>query len=105
MGPAFLDGNEVKVLINGDRIFSEMIDAIHQSKQTITFETFIYWGDSIGKEFADALIERTQAGVRVHVLLDWLGSIKMEKKQLDKMIVAGVKIQRYHKPHWTHLTR
>ena len=29
---------------------------------------------TIGKEFADALAERARAGVKVHVLLDWVGS-------------------------------
>ena len=105
LGPAFLEGNEVKVLINGDVIFAEMLKSIRQAKLTITFETFIYWADSIGEEFANALIERAQAGVKVHVLLDWLGSVKMQQKQLDKMIESGVVIQRYHKPHWSHLTR
>ena len=104
MGPEFMDGNEVKVLINGDKIFSEMLNAIHGAKQTITFETFIYWGDSIGQEFEKALIERARSGVKVHVLLDWLGSGKMEQKQLDNMLAAGIEIQRYHKPHWSHLT-
>lgn len=104
MGPEFMDGNEIKVLINGDKIFSEMLNAIHGAKQTITFETFIYWGDSIGQEFEKALIERARAGVKVHVLLDWLGSDKIEQKQLDNMLAAGIEIQRYHKPHWSHLT-
>lgn len=105
LGPPFLEGNDVKVLTNGDEIFPFMLDAIHDAKQTITFETFIYWADSIGEEFADALSERARAGVKVHVLLDWLGSVKMEQKQLDKMTKAGVDIQRYHKPHWSHLPR
>lgn len=105
LGPAFIGGNEVKVLINGDKIFPEMLKAIRGASQTITFETFIYWGDSIGEEFANALIERVQSGVKVHVLLDWLGSIKMEQKQLDKMQAVGVEIERYHKPHWSHLAR
>lgn len=105
LGPAFLDGNEIKVLTNGDKIFPEMLKAIRSAKHTITFETFIYWAGSIGEEFANALIERSRAGVKVHLLLDWLGSVKMEQNQLDKMIEAGVEIQRYHKPHWSHLTR
>ena len=29
----------------------------------------------------------------------------MEQKQLDRMQAAGVEIERYHKPHWSHLTR
>ena len=105
LGPAFIENNEVKVLLNGDQIFPSMLRGINGAKETITFETFIYWGDSIGEEFAEALIERAQAGVKVHILLDWLGSVKMEQKQLDKMKAAGVEIQRYHKPHWSHLTR
>ena len=105
LGPPFLDGNEIKMLTNGDEIFPVMLNAICEAKQTITFETFIYWADSIGEEFADALSSRALAGVHVHVLLDWLGSVKMEQKQLDKMLQAGVEIQRYHKPHWSHLPR
>lgn len=105
LGPAFIEGNDITVLINGDKIFPEMLKAIHGAKQTITFETFIYWADTIGEEFANALIERAQAGVKVHVLLDWLGSVKMEQAQLDKMQAAGVEIERYHEPHWSHLPR
>ncbi len=33
---------------------------------------------TIGREFADALTERARAGVKVHVLLDWVGSAKMD---------------------------
>ena len=105
LGPSFLEGNEVIVLTNGIKIFPVMLKAIQEAKQTITFETFIYWADSIGEEFAEALSERASAGVNVHVQLDWLGSVKMEQKQLDKMVKAGVEIQRYHKPHWSHLPR
>lgn len=105
LGPPFIHGNEVKVLTNGDEIFPPMLEAIHNAKQTITFETYIYWSGSIGQEFANALSERALAGVKVHVLLDWLGSVKMDQQQLDKMVKAGVQIQRYHKPHWSHLPR
>ncbi|MBA3696709.1 MAG: cardiolipin synthase B, partial [Methylotenera sp.] len=105
LGPPFIAGNEVKPLNNGDEIFAAMLKGIKDAKQTITFETFIYWNDSIGEEFAVALSERAKAGVKVHVLLDWLGSVKMDQKKLDQMTKAGVQIQRYHKPHWSHLTR
>lgn len=105
LGPPFIQGNDVKVLTNGDEIFPPMLNAIRNADKTITFETFIYWADTIGEEFADALSERARAGVKVHVLLDWLGSVKMEQKQIDKMLAAGVQIQRYHKPHWSHLPR
>ncbi len=105
LGPPFLDGNWTEVLLNGDQIFAAMLDAIRQARRTITFETYIYWSESIGREFADALIERSRAGVKVHVLLDWVGSGKMEQRYLDEMEQAGVQVKRFHEPHWSHLPR
>ena len=105
LGPPLLTGNSVRVLVNGDQIFPAMLKEIREAERTITFETYIYWSESIGKEFADALAERARAGVKVHVLLDWIGSLKMEQRYLDEMKRAGVAIERYHEPHWSHLAR
>jgi cardiolipin synthase A/B len=105
LGPAILDGNAFAVLLNGDQIFPSMLAAIRSARRTITFETYIYWSGGIGKQFADALAERARAGVKVHVLLDWVGSEKMEEAYLEEMQQAGVEIQRYHKPHWYNLTK
>ena len=105
LGPPIVAGNEVQVLVNGDRIFPAMLQAIAQAQQTITFETYIYWSEAIGQKFADALTERAKAGVKVHVLLDWVGSVKMEQRYLDQMKAAGIEIERYHEPHWSHLPR
>lgn len=76
LGAGILEGNQVEVLLNGDQIFPAMLQAIRSAKTTITFETFIYWSGSVGSEFTNALAERARAGVKVHVLLDWIGSNK-----------------------------
>ena len=105
LGPPMEDGNHVEVLLNGDQIFPAMLEAIAGARRTITFETFIYWSGDIGRRFAEALSERARAGVKVHLLLDWVGSARMEGRQLDEMREAGVQVQRYHQPHWSHLPR
>ena len=105
LGPPVVAGNRYQVLVNGDRIFPSMLAAIRGAKRTIDFETYIYWSGEIGKSFADALSERARAGVRVHVLLDWVGSAKMEDALIDELRSAGVEIQKYHPPHWSHLGR
>jgi cardiolipin synthase len=105
LGPPLLAGNRVVELLNGDAIFPSMLEAIRAAKRTITFETYIYWSGKIGKEFADALCERSAAGVKVHVLLDWVGSGKMDQATLDQMEGAGVQVERYHPLHWYTLTR
>jgi cardiolipin synthase A/B len=105
LGPAFIGGNLPRALLNGDEIFPAMLAAIRAAKKTITFETYIYWSGDIGREFAKALIERARSGVKVHVLLDWVGSNKMDASIIDEMKSAGIEMQRFHPPHWSHLGR
>lgn len=105
LGPPLVPGNQVKELINGDEIFPPMLAAIRAAEKTITFETYIYWSGEIGKEFAEALAQRARAGVKVHVLVDWAGSAKMDDDLLQLMTDAGVEILKYHPLHWYHLAR
>jgi len=105
LGPPILEGNKVEALMNGDQIFPAMLAAIREAKQTITLETYIYWSESIGTEFSQALSERARAGVKVHLMLDFMGSMKMDNKLVNDMKDAGVQVQRYHKPVWWKLAR
>ncbi|PTT39790.1 cardiolipin synthase B [Acidovorax sp. HMWF018] len=105
LGPGIVGGNAVTELLNGDQIFPPMLAAIKSAQKSVTFETYIYWSGDIGKQFADALSERARAGVPVHVLLDWVGSAKMEESYLAEMKAAGVLIEKFHKPHWYNLAR
>jgi cardiolipin synthase len=105
LGPPVIAGNRYHVLVNGDRIFPAMLAAIRGARETIDFETYIYWSGTIGKEFADALAERARAGVKVHVLVDWVGSQKMDEALVTEMKSAGVEIQKYHPLRWAHLGR
>lgn len=105
LGPAILHDNRFEALLNGDRIFPAMLTAIRDATKTITFESYIYWSDAIGKAFAEALAERARAGVKVHVLLDWVGSNKMDPTHLAVMEAAGVEVRKFHKPDWYSLAR
>ena len=105
LGPPFLPGAKVRALLNGDEIFPPMLAAIQSAKRSITFETYIYWSGDIGRRFADALAERARQGVKVHVLLDWVGSAKMDDSLVAVMTQAGVQIKRFHPPHWSQLGR
>jgi cardiolipin synthase len=105
LGPPILDGNRAENFENGDEIFPSMLEAIRSAQQSITFESYIYWSGEIGREFAAALAARASAGVNVHVLVDWVGSQKMDEQLFDLMRGAGVQVERYHPLRWYHLTR
>jgi cardiolipin synthase len=105
LGPGIVQGNRVDALHNGDTIFPAMLEAIRGARETVMFETFIYWSGEIGDEFADALSERARAGVKVHVLLDWLGSLKVDDRLVNEMRDAGVEVHRFHPLRWYNLGR
>ena len=105
LGPPIRGGNRVANLENGVEIFPAMLAAIKGAQETICFETYIYWSGDIGRAFVDALTERAEAGVAVHVLIDWVGSQKMEAGLIDRMKSAGVQVEHYHPLRWYHLAR
>ena len=100
LGPMIVQGNSVQALENGDEIFPSMLAAISAAKRTITFETYIYWSGAVGEQFAQALMERAQAGVAIHVMLDWVGCSKMRPDLVTRLKHAGIEVERYHALHW-----
>lgn len=105
LGPGLVTGNSARALYNGDEIFPAMLASIASAKRTITFETYIYWSGDIGQAFAEALSTRARSGVKVHVLLDWVGSGKMDDRLMKQMLDAGVEIRKFHKPAWHTISR
>jgi cardiolipin synthase len=105
LGPAIIGGNKVEALLNGNEIFPAMLKSIHEAKTSVNLETYIYWSEKIGDDFADALAERARAGVKVHVLVDWVGSSKIDANAVDKMVKAGVEFEKYHPLRWYTLGR
>jgi cardiolipin synthase A/B len=105
LGPPLIDGNRVTGLLNGDQIFPAMLLAIRAAEKTICFETYIYWSGSIGKQFTAALSDRARNGVKVHVLLDWVGSNRINDELLNEMEAAGVEVERYRPLRWYNLSR
>lgn len=105
LGPALIGGNRVQNLENGDEIFPAMLEAIRGAQRSVNFETYIYWSGEIGRKFAAALEERARAGVKVHVLIDWAGSQRIEDDLLQELRDAGVEVELYHPLRWYNLGR
>ena len=105
LGPSVVGGNQIVTLLNGDEIFPAMLREIRGAQKTITMETFIYWAGDTRKAFAVALAERARAGVKVHLLVDWVGSSKMDDSDVVSMEKAGVVVQRFRPIRWYSLDR
>lgn len=98
-GAPLTPGNAIRLLIDADENYPAWLNAIRHAKHSIHFESFIIHQDEIGKEFADALIERAQAGVRVRVLYDWLGALgKTWPGFWRRMRQGGVEVRGFNPP-------
>lgn len=97
------DGNKIETIVNGCRYFPAMLEAIRSAQHSITFESFIYVSGDIGRQFSEALIERCKAGVRVHVLCDFMGSWRMRKTHLQELEDAGISVELYRPPRLSNL--
>jgi cardiolipin synthase len=68
------EGNAVTLLRDADENFPAWKAALAAAQRVILFECYIFADDSVGRSFAQILTERARAGVKVFVLVDWLGS-------------------------------
>ena len=98
-GAPLIGGNAVRLLKDGCENFPAWLDAIRSAQQWIHFETYILHEDKIGKVFAEALCERARAGVKVRLLIDWLGNMmKTSPKFWRTLRQAGVEARSFGYP-------
>jgi cardiolipin synthase len=105
LGAPLIQGNRTQTLINGEEFFPAMLEAITAAEKSICMETYIYWSGQVGRRFTDAFAERARAGVRVHLLLDFIGSSKIDDAYLEQMKQAGVEVVQYNSLPWFSLQR
>ncbi|HKV10246.1 MAG TPA: phospholipase D-like domain-containing protein [Thermoanaerobaculia bacterium] len=91
-----LDGNKAEIVQNGDGFFPALFDSIARAKESIHFETYVWWTGGICDEVAEALAKRAREGVEVRVMVDAMGGMKMKKRLRQLMTDAGCKVVRYH---------
>lgn len=81
-----------------------MIRACENASHSIHFEEYILEPDMIGKRFMHALETKARQGVKVKLLLDWWGCIKLYLSKYPKRLKdAGVCVKFYRKPKFSWL--
>lgn len=90
---------KVDLLIDGGATYDALVKAIEAAQQHVHMEYYIYAGDRSGTRVRDALIERANAGVKVRVLLDGVGS-KLARKFVKPLHDAGVELAFFHPVQW-----
>ena len=94
-GGAVVGGNRVDVLLNGEEIFPAKLAAIRSARKSITYAQYVFEEGAPAADTAQALAERCRAGVKVHVLIDAVGSLLMPTQYWDWMTEAGCEVASY----------
>src|SRR3954466_134858 len=88
-------------LRNGREAVDAMLEAIGRAERSVRLETFIFHSGEVGDAFRDALIAAQQRGVRVRVMCDALGSIRLSTSYWHELVAAGGEF-RWFNPLHTH---
>lgn len=88
----FRDGNAITLLRSGKEYFPALEKAIHNAKQEIYLESYIYADDETGRKISAALMDAVSRGVSVNVIVDGFGSRVYAGDLLDKMRQQGVHV-------------
>ncbi|WP_276481796.1 cardiolipin synthase [Paraflavitalea pollutisoli] len=89
--------NNVKLLVNGEQKFPEVLKALEEAKHHIHIEYYIYEDDEIGRAIEQILIRKAQEGVIVRFIYDDFGSRTIRKKMVRRLRDAGAKAYAFHK--------
>lgn len=87
--------HRLTLLRDGVQAFPAMLEAIRSARSTICLESYIFREDLTGNLFADALIERAQAGVEVNLSYDAWGS-PLSARFLERLMDGGVRFLSYN---------
>jgi len=94
-GGTVVGGNRVDILLNGEEIFPSKLELIRSARKSITYAQYVFEEGAPAADTALALAERCRAGVKVHVLVDAVGSLMMPSQYRDWMTEAGCQVASY----------
>jgi cardiolipin synthase len=89
--------NSVKLLVNGENKFPEVLKALREAKNHIHIEYYIYEDDKIGRAIEDVLIQKAKEGITVRFIYDDFGSRSIRRKLVKRLKNGGVKVFPFYK--------
>ncbi|MBT8171126.1 cardiolipin synthase [Phaeobacter gallaeciensis] len=89
-------GNDMDLLIDGQETFSAIFDAIAAAQDYVLVQSYIINDDKVGGRLRDVLLDRARNGVKVRLIYDAVGCIKLPKPYLDSLSAGGVEVVNAH---------
>src|SRR5262249_49861055 len=94
-GAPIVSGNDVRILLNGDKIFPALLGAIGSARTPITYAQHFSEEGPVADDVVAALAERCRAGVPAHVLLDGVGTVSMPAQHIEALKAARCNVRTF----------
>ncbi len=94
-GSILTEFNQVEVLQDAHAMYPRLLEDLRRAQSSIHLEFYIWTNDEFTQQVKDVLIERAQAGVRVHALYDAFTGRAMGKAYRNELLAGGVDIRPY----------
>lgn len=95
----FRNGN-MQLLVRGEDLFSHYFTDLLQAQSSIHILFYIVKNDPFGDLFFKILMNQAQKGVKVRLLLDWIGSRTVSKRMIQDARKKGIEIHYCNKPRF-----
>lgn len=89
------NGNEIRLLENGEEFFPRVFEAIREARREILIETFILFEDKVGKELHREVIAAARRGVHVEITVDGYGSADLSAEFVAALTEVGIRIHMF----------
>ncbi len=90
-------GNSTHVLRDGPETFRAIFNAVRAAKDHVNLEFYIFENVQYeGEHLGDLLIAKQQAGVKVNIIYDSVGSIDTPAAFFDRLKQAGIKVVQFN---------
>lgn len=97
MGAPYYAENNARIFDNGKEKFDMLFQDLRRARRFIYLQYYIFEDDKIGNALADILIAKAKAGVKVKVIYDHVGNLKVKRRFYRRMREAGVEIYPFFK--------
>jgi cardiolipin synthase len=88
------------IFVDGSAFFASLLNDISLAQHSIDMETYIFKGDKLGEDVAEALIAAAKRQVKIRVLVDGAGSPIWGGSMTRRLEKAGIDTRIFHPFPW-----
>lgn len=83
---------QYRFFTDSKKAWRAMYSAIERAENSVFLEVYIFQNDMQEYNFFELLIQKAKAGIKIHLVLDYIGSFNLNKKAVAELESAGIEV-------------